>query len=152
MNAKKSAKQVTKKSSTRQTSPQKPKPTVSAQQSSADSKPVANESTKQAVKQDKVNTHASFMRLALAWQYQAGARKGRSPILPGIGVGISPRIQNDLRPGTRLVREWRGTTYHVLITESGFDYAGKSYRSLSAIARIITGTAWSGPAFFGIGR
>lgn len=97
------------------------------------------------------HTHASFMRLALAWKIQAGGKGGASPELPR--VRHETRLASGiLSPGTRLVREWRGSTYHVLVTEHGFDYAGKIYRSLSAIARQITGTPWSGPAFFGIGR
>lgn len=98
------------------------------------------------------HTHASFMRLALAWQYQAGASKRRGAVLPGSATKTSRGGQATLRPGTQLVREWQGATYRVLVTESGFDYAGKTYRSLSAIARTITGTPWSGPAFFGVGR
>ena len=54
------------------------------------------------------------------------------------------------QPGTRLVREWQGRTHTVLVTDTGFEYAGKHYPSLSAIARAITGTRWSGPAFFGL--
>jgi hypothetical protein len=54
------------------------------------------------------------------------------------------------RPGARRVREWRGRTYTVVVTEEGFDYAGKSYSSLSKIAQAITGAHWSGPRFFGL--
>lgn len=97
------------------------------------------------------HTHASFMRLALAWQHQAGGKTGATVKLPGLASGTSRRSGAILRPGTRLIREWQGTTYQVLVTEKGFDFEGKHYRSLSAIARAITGTPWSGPAFFGIG-
>lgn len=97
------------------------------------------------------HTHASFMRVALAWKLQAGGKGGASPELPSVR-NQSRRAGAILTPGTRLVREWRGITYQVLVTEHGFDHAGKTYRSLSAIARQITGTPWSGPAFFGIGR
>ena len=55
-----------------------------------------------------------------------------------------------LKPGTHLVREWNGRTYQVEVTEVGFRLDGKDYRSLSSIARKITGTAWSGPRFFGL--
>lgn len=55
-----------------------------------------------------------------------------------------------VKAGTRLIREWRGQTYTVSVTESGFLYAGRSYKSLSAIARVITGSRWSGPIFFGL--
>lgn len=98
------------------------------------------------------HTHASFLRLALAWQVQASAQGARGATLPASPIIASSLAKAALRPGTRLVREWQGRTYHVLVTESGFDYDGKIYRSLSAIARAITGTPWSGPAFFGIGR
>ena len=63
-------------------------------------------------------------------------------------VRIRPRPE--LKPGTRLVREWRGRTYEVLVLDDGFSWQGTSYRSLSALARKITGTAWSGPLFFGL--
>lgn len=59
-----------------------------------------------------------------------------------------PRI----RPGARLVREWRGRTHTVVVTEEGFEYAGKTYSSLSKIAQAITGAHWSGPRFFGLNR
>jgi hypothetical protein len=61
---------------------------------------------------------------------------------------IGPRPE--LKPGTRLVREWRGRTYEVLVLDDGFSWQGTGYRSLSALARKITGTAWSGPLFFGL--
>ena len=54
-----------------------------------------------------------------------------------------------LRPGTRLVREWRGRTHSVTVTEDGFEYAGAAYPSLTKIAKKITGAHWSGPRFFG---
>ena len=60
------------------------------------------------------------------------------------------RSRPALKPGTRLVREWRGRTYEVLVLDDGFSWQGTHYRSLSAIARKITGTAWSGPLFFGL--
>ena len=55
-----------------------------------------------------------------------------------------------LRPGTRLVREWRGIVHQVEIRDGCFVWNGRDFRSLSAIARAITGTAWSGPRFFGL--
>jgi hypothetical protein len=55
-----------------------------------------------------------------------------------------------LRPGTRLVRSWNGTGYSVLVTEGGFLFEDQTYRSLSHIARAITGARWSGPRFFGL--
>jgi len=60
------------------------------------------------------------------------------------------RARPDLKPGTRLMREWQGRSYDVLVLDDGFSWQGTCYRSLSAIARKITGTAWSGPLFFGL--
>jgi hypothetical protein len=57
-----------------------------------------------------------------------------------------------LRCGAKLVREWGGETHSVLVLDEGFEYRGKRYRSLSEIARSITGAHWSGPRFFGLGR
>lgn len=55
-----------------------------------------------------------------------------------------------LRPGTRLVRQWADRVHIVNVERSGYEYDGVRYKSLSRIARLITGTRWSGPLFFGI--
>ncbi len=68
----------------------------------------------------------------------------------GDSGGFNPDTM--LKPGTRLVREWGGQAHTVVVLEDGFDYGGKPYRSLSMIAREITGARWSGPRFFGIVR
>jgi hypothetical protein len=60
------------------------------------------------------------------------------------------RARPELKPGTRLMREWQGRTYDVLVLDDGFSWQNTRHRSLSAIARQITGTAWSGPLFFGL--
>jgi hypothetical protein len=60
------------------------------------------------------------------------------------------RVRPELKSGTRLVREWQDRTYEVLVLDDGFSWQGAHYRSLSALARKITGTAWSGPLFFGL--
>ena len=57
-----------------------------------------------------------------------------------------------LKPGTRLVRDWRGRTHQVLIRDDGYGYRDRVYASLTQIAREITGTNWSGPRFFGLKR
>ena len=59
-----------------------------------------------------------------------------------------PRVE--LTPGTRLVREWNGQTITVEVLEKGFSFANKTWRSLSEIARHVTGAHWSGPRFFGL--
>ena len=53
-------------------------------------------------------------------------------------------------PGTVLLRAWGGVKYKVVVLESGFSFRGKCYGSLSAVARLITGSRWSGPLFFGL--
>jgi hypothetical protein len=58
----------------------------------------------------------------------------------------------DLKPiaGTRLIREWQGTEHVVTVTQDGYEWQGRPYQSLSAIARAITGTRWNGWVFFGL--
>lgn len=55
-----------------------------------------------------------------------------------------------VKPGTRLVREWNGHTHTVIVHADGVEWRGKRYRSLSVVAREITGAHWSGPRFFGL--
>jgi Protein of unknown function (DUF2924) len=65
------------------------------------------------------------------------------------GKPIRPSTATDrLRHGTTLERTWRGETHIVTVAADGFTYRGQHYRSLSQIARLITGTRWNGPAFF----
>jgi hypothetical protein len=63
-------------------------------------------------------------------------------------VGPSPGLA--VKPGSRLIREWHGRTHTVTVTEDGFEYGGRSYSSLTQIAKKITGAHWSGPRFFGL--
>lgn len=58
--------------------------------------------------------------------------------------------QINLKPGTKLVRQWRRRIYHVLVLAEGFQFEDRCYGSLTPIAREITGAAWSGPRFFGL--
>jgi Protein of unknown function (DUF2924) len=62
------------------------------------------------------------------------------------GIGIVPRI----KPGTKLVRTWQDKTYIVLARDEDFEWQGTRYRSLSEVARAITGTRWNGLVFFGV--
>ena len=57
-----------------------------------------------------------------------------------------------LKPGSKLMREWRGRTHTVLVLEDGFEHDGKRFASLTQIAHAVTGTHWSGPRFFGLIR
>ena len=98
----------------------------------------------------------------LAWRIQELAHGGLSQtaetILDGLARGEAvQKAANPLRadtalpaPGARLIREWKGVEHVVTILESGFEYQGRKYRSLSGVAKAITGTHWSGPLFFGL--
>ena len=67
---------------------------------------------------------------------------------PGKSLGRF-KTSTRIKPGTRLIRRWEGQTHTVTACDAGFEYNGKRYKSLSVIARTITGTRWSGPLFFG---
>jgi Protein of unknown function (DUF2924) len=60
------------------------------------------------------------------------------------------RAQDRPVTGTRLIREWQGIEHCVTVRDDGFEYQGRPYESLSAVARSITGTRWNGPLFFGL--
>lgn len=66
------------------------------------------------------------------------------------GVDLTPEHTLTIKPGTKLLREYQGGKYEVIATEDGFRYLGKTYGSLSMIARRITGTRWNGKVFFGV--
>jgi hypothetical protein len=70
----------------------------------------------------------------------------RSSSNPAKKVSLTTKI----KPGTRLIRRWDEQTHQVTVAEKGFEYKGARYKSLSEIARLITGTRWSGPLFFGL--
>lgn len=67
-----------------------------------------------------------------------------------VGLAATPSLR--LKPGVKLVREWGGRTHTVLVQADSFVYEGQTYPSLTRIARVITGVAWSGPRFFGLLR
>jgi hypothetical protein len=60
------------------------------------------------------------------------------------------RPQRKLHPGAILLRSWSGVQHQVMVLQSGVQFRGKQYRSLSEVARVITGSRWSGPLFFGL--
>lgn len=96
----------------------------------------------------------------LAYRIQENAYGGLTPttrcelrrIARGLEKSGTPevRIPRKIKPGTCLLRHWRGEGHEVRVTVSGYEYRGASFPSLSHIARQITGTRWSGPAFFGL--
>ena len=96
----------------------------------------------------------SFLRRFLAFEIQArqlgGLPKG---FLTELDKQISgkPKDNNAVpKPGGRLLREWNGATHSVEVTDDGFRWNSQTYRSLSSVARAITGARWSGPRFFGL--
>ena len=92
---------------------------------------------------------ADLLRRVLAWRMQAD-------IYGGLDAATRRMIKNDgpvplaATAGMRLAREWAGRRHEVVVIESGVVYEGVTYRSLSAVARHITGMSWSGPRFFGL--
>ncbi len=98
--------------------------------------------------------------LAIAWKLQEKVHGGLTAAQKRRLAGIAEELRKNgdlsagpairLKPGLRLVREWRGETHDVLVLEDGFEWNGRRCHSLSAIAWEITGTRWSGPRFFGL--
>jgi hypothetical protein len=103
-----------------------------------------------------------LLELGVAWKLQEKA-------LGGMGTSVRRRLADlaqtmatrgdlvkaravTLRPGARLVRQWHGETHEIVVLEDGYRWRGEHWRSLSAIARTITGTQWSGPRFFGLNK
>ena len=98
----------------------------------------------------------AFMTKALAYQVQC-KRAGGLPAptrraLEQIASGkpVSTVSLNPTKVGTHYVREWNGRTYQVAVVAAGLEMDGRIWPSLSAIAKHITGTTWSGPRFFGL--
>ena len=101
-----------------------------------------------------------ILELGIAWKIQENK-------LGGLGAAVKRQIAElartmeaksdlakpraiSLKPGARLLRTWEGVTHEVMVVDDGFIWLGKMWRSLSVIAREITGTRWSGPRFFGL--
>jgi len=97
-----------------------------------------------------------FMQRAIRFEQQCSSERRTSKQtlrrLRAIANGGAPAANTatPLKPGTHLMREWNGRTYQVEVIKDGFVMDGKTYRSLSAIAKRITGAHWSGPRFFEI--
>lgn len=97
---------------------------------------------------------------AIAWKMQERVRGGLAPAAGRELKRLARQLRESgdidlgkdrqMKPGTKLVRQWHGTIYHVLVLEDGFQFQDRHYRSLTPIAREITGAAWSGPRFFGV--
>lgn len=108
------------------------------------------------------NLPPSVMARAITYAMQAkspgGLSKRVTKYLDRVADALEARAASDsvaaittVTPGTRMVREWHGRVYHVEAMRDGrFLFEGTPYRSLTQIARQITGAGWSGPRFFGI--
>jgi len=96
----------------------------------------------------------SFLRRFLAFEVQArqfgGLPKGFTGNLERLVAGRADKPGPTLKAGGRLLREWNGTTHAVEVTEEGYRWNNQTHRSLSSVARAITGARWSGPRFFGL--
>ncbi len=90
----------------------------------------------------------------IAYEMQVRQFGGLTPAerkaLGALAQGRTSPNSELLKAGTRLYRSWRGVTQEILVLNSGYSWRGKSYASLSEVARAITGTRWSGPRFFGL--
>ncbi len=99
-----------------------------------------------------------FLRKAILFEQQCQAHGRVSKLtlrrLHAIANGKVPDAcsTSSLKPGAHLMREWNGRTYQVEVIEEGFVMDGQTYKSLSAIAKRITGAHWSGPRFFGLAQ
>jgi hypothetical protein len=103
-----------------------------------------------------VRSRADLLRRALAYEAQAKlfgsadrVRRRLARLARGEAEG-GARGPIRLREGTRLIREWQGEVHQVTMRDDAVEYRGERYRSLSEVARLITGTRWSGPLFFGL--
>ena len=101
-----------------------------------------------------------FLMLGVAWKIQEKAYGGLGAVTKRRLDNLAKAMEQDgditqnrvahLKPGAKLLREWQGKTHTVIVLEDGFEWEGKRWRSLSAIAQTITGAHWSGPRFFGV--
>jgi len=103
-----------------------------------------------------LRSRADLLRRVLAYEAQAKLLGGADHIRRRLNrfargeADGGTRAVRRLRQGTRLIREWQGEVHQVAMLEDGVEYRGTRYRSLSEVARLITGTSWSGPLFFGL--
>jgi len=104
--------------------------------------------------------HKAYAEKYLKWQNENNSldrsiQKQIDRLVENFEKGISENITQtlvkmEIKPGTKLIRDYKGKKYEVIRTEKGYEYSGKFYKSLSAIANLITGTRWNGKRFFGL--
>lgn len=102
---------------------------------------------------------ADLLTRGVAWKLQERAHGGLAPSVMREVARLAKQMAGSesvnitagrIKPGTRLVRDWGRTSHHVTVLERGYLYRDRHYRSLTQIARDITGAHWSGPRFFGL--
>lgn len=101
-----------------------------------------------------------LLRLGIGYKLQEQKLGGPSRAIRSVlrqaaeqeGQGSPRPLPRKLTPGTRLVRDWHGVGHTVIVLEKGFEYNGRHWPSLTAIAKAITGAHWNGPLFFGLTR
>ncbi len=105
------------------------------------------------------NLSPDMLRLGIAYRLQeqrlGGVSRSTKMILRQLAAPPKHGVRKDPPPrkltiGTRLVRDWHGIGHTVTVLENGFEYDGQQWRSLTAIAKAITGSHWNGPRFFGL--
>jgi hypothetical protein len=88
----------------------------------------------------------AYGKLSAATQRELDRQVATLEKNPTARVALLRRI----KPGSVLVRDWKGKSHRVTVLARGFEYESRAYESLSEIARLITGTRWNGPRFFGL--
>jgi hypothetical protein len=91
-----------------------------------------------------------LLRRLLAWRIQVAAEGGLDRATRRLLAGNPAGPEVLLSEGTVITREWKGVRHEVEVADSGFIYRGERWKSLSEVARTITGTRWNGPRFFGL--
>ena len=96
----------------------------------------------------------NLLRRAITYRMQAdllgGLPRKLEKLLRSDSTPVAQNAHQRLIPGSQLVREWQGEMHVVDVVDGGYRWQGERYASLSAVAREITGTRWSGPRFFGL--
>ncbi len=105
------------------------------------------------------NLSPELLRLGVGYKLQeqksGGIGRSTRSLLRQVAARVGESTETKpmprkLTPGTRLVRDWRGVGHTVVVLDDGFEYDGKHWKSLTAIAKAITGNQWNGPLFFGL--
>jgi hypothetical protein len=108
-----------------------------------------------AVQRTYLERRLAYRIQELAYGFLPESTKARLDALAGqLERNPKKTLRADNRPliGTRLIREWQGVMHEITVIADGYEYQGGRYKSLSSVARRITGTRWNGPLFFGLRR